>query len=628
MDFLTPNLNAIKKHHPKLFALINGHFRSAGQAQKTTLFPFENTGFFNITYSSQNGSSHTLYAEPPEVTNTACRDALSSTTSRLIILLGFGLGYHVRDYAQTLSSRTRDVLIVEPNLDLFVSALKITDWTKLFSDERFEFLVGIDEENLLPAAKSYLLNRERLIYSDQRSDFELPNQDEAAKQYHKSFQKALTIASEQVSDSYLIRGEDNFIGLHNLLQNITKQAPLKTFYSLKNQFKDQKAIVIGAGPSLKKQLAELKAAEDKFVLFCTDAALKSVIAAGITPHFVVLSERVHRQKYLFEGLPTNLKSVLLCTTVIHPEALRAYPGPVMLTSRPATFSTWLWPENEHLFFGLGVSSMAYCLACFAGCSEIILLGQNFAYDVSDQTAYADTESAYLNDVDLFKMESHDTTVASHSGKPLKTHAYWKKFLGELQEHIQQFQIKTTNVIEFDQGANIAHTKQVNPSDFWPQTRSLPDSNISAKIQEIISVTNDDDLTKTKTETLLKKTISYLQQLNKEAAKTYSFIIEDFYSNLLMTYKKSELQERYPSHFKTWQEMIGTIIDLDRSLFYLFVNCVFGSDHIRALKEREAIDLSQEDLTPQLYAYFFKTCDWLHHLMGWTTKLTHELESLN
>ena len=58
--------------------------------------------------------------------------------------------------------------------------------------------------------------------------------------------------------------------------------------ALKNRFRNIPGIVIGAGPSLDKNIRYLRKACERAVILCCDAALKPLLSHGIVPNFVLV----------------------------------------------------------------------------------------------------------------------------------------------------------------------------------------------------------------------------------------------------------------------------------------------------------------------------------------------------
>jgi hypothetical protein len=93
------------------------------------------------------------------------------------------------------------------------------------------------------------------------------------------------------------------------LDLISKNRDIKPLHDI---FPGMPGIVVGAGPSLDKNIGVLAAHAREYPLFCTDRAFRKVYSAGIIPHFVVIVDWQEAVADFFEGLPIS-KTVLLAS---------------------------------------------------------------------------------------------------------------------------------------------------------------------------------------------------------------------------------------------------------------------------------------------------------------------------
>jgi hypothetical protein len=154
--------------------------------------------------------------------------------------------------------------------------------------------------------------------------------------------------------------------------------------SLKNKFKNLPGIVVGAGPSLDKNIRLLSQAKDKAVIIASDAALKPLMAHDITPSFVAcLDPQADIAKFL-KGLPTR-GMTLIAPSIVHPQVLDLWEGSVVFYSKFAPDIPTLTeiqkqaPKIGHLTPGGTVLSIAYDLAFQMGTNPILFVGQDLSY---------------------------------------------------------------------------------------------------------------------------------------------------------------------------------------------------------------------------------------------------------
>lgn len=142
------------------------------------------------------------------------------------------------------------------------------------------------------------------------------------------------------------------------------------------------AVVVGAGPSLDKNIKVLAEHQDKVAVFATDAVVAPLFKAGIKPHVIVTVEA--------NGTPTKrtLQNPIWKTAI-------AIPG-VHVAEQVWTISPgkWLWgvqmvgPVGPFVVERLGlpmlrsggsVSTVAFSAAQVMGCKRLVLVGMDSAY---------------------------------------------------------------------------------------------------------------------------------------------------------------------------------------------------------------------------------------------------------
>lgn len=146
--------------------------------------------------------------------------------------------------------------------------------------------------------------------------------------------------------------------------------------------------VVGVGPSLDKSIEELKAVKGRGVIVATDAALRALLANGITPDLVVSYDCQENQKQLWESVlaaPTCLFNS--CT---HPDSIASYPGPVLFFNQYhtqdelcKTILPGVLPEIGQIPSGGTVGTMACFVGGLMGCDPVCVVGMDFCYQESE-----------------------------------------------------------------------------------------------------------------------------------------------------------------------------------------------------------------------------------------------------
>jgi hypothetical protein len=148
-------------------------------------------------------------------------------------------------------------------------------------------------------------------------------------------------------------------------------------------FPDVPAIVVGAGPSLDRNLELLSGLEGKALLIAVDTALRPLLAAGIRPHLVVAVDPSDVNARHLTNLGDTRGVWLVSEGSIAPEVLPAFAQRTF-TFRVSDHEPWPWIAAHGAGRGQlrawgSVLTTAFDLACVAGCGPIAFAGADLAY---------------------------------------------------------------------------------------------------------------------------------------------------------------------------------------------------------------------------------------------------------
>ena len=146
--------------------------------------------------------------------------------------------------------------------------------------------------------------------------------------------------------------------------------------------------VVGIGPSLDNQLKDLRSVAGNMLIVATDAALKPLLANGISPQIVMTFDAKDMQYTLFEEIPKHLINdiTLLASSCSHPSLLGRWSGPKIfynMVHRGLDFMDTILPSMYPEFSGISsngtVGNMAILLADYMEAKSLILLGMDLCY---------------------------------------------------------------------------------------------------------------------------------------------------------------------------------------------------------------------------------------------------------
>ena len=114
--------------------------------------------------------------------------------------------------------------------------------------------------------------------------------------------------------------------LLNTLKNVVAVTSEGDVAALTNAFFGVPALVIGAGPLLDRNLAEIRAVADRVLLIAVDTAARALIAGGIAPHIVVSVDPSEENARHLIGISSAEDIHLVTEASVDPGALAPFAG--------------------------------------------------------------------------------------------------------------------------------------------------------------------------------------------------------------------------------------------------------------------------------------------------------------
>ena len=206
--------------------------------------------------------------------------------------------------------------------------------------------------------------------------------------------------------------------------------------SLTNIFRDVPCVIVGAGPSLQKNLDVLKTLGSKAVILADSSAISDLTQQGITPHMGSYFDPYSRLKDLFLTNTAFELPTIHCARTFSDVTRWIHGMPIYLKGSIAT-PVVSWVEESQGFSGIqneelisSATSNTF-LAQLMGCNPIIYVGLDLAY--TDNKDYMQGISKGLDqekDICLEDEESSefefnkDEMSIDIKGKPVKTRKGW------------------------------------------------------------------------------------------------------------------------------------------------------------------------------------------------------------
>ncbi|EEV5448024.1 motility associated factor glycosyltransferase family protein [Campylobacter coli] len=218
------------------------------------------------------------------------------------------------------------------------------------------------------------------------------------------------------------------------LQNIPSMLESIPFQRIlserKNKFEN--AIVVSAGPSLAKQLPLLKACQDKAVIFCADGALSMLEKEGIIPDYVTNLDYSDWPIKFFQNKENLKQSIIALECATHPNvahSLKAENCMIVLRNK-ALYQRFNFNDFGYIDTGTHVSHFSYTLALALGFKNIIMIGQDLAFDEegNSHSKGFDFGEKFSGEENIDKLK-----IPAYAGKgEVLTHIAWNDYRIKLE----------------------------------------------------------------------------------------------------------------------------------------------------------------------------------------------------
>jgi hypothetical protein len=458
---LERNLTELARTSPRIAAAI----RAAAPRSDLTFHPAPD-GALGLTAGAGPDARQLASRRAPIDEARRLADTVDVAEAAGIDVLGFGAGHHVRALAAKLS-HTGVIICFEPDLALLRAVFEHIDFVPMMKATNFLLLTSPDD---LAEVSASIRGVEGILAVGVKILAHPPSKQRlgpAADRFGDLFTKVMRSVRTTVVTT-LVQSE---VTLRNLLMNVDHYATAGSISELKDSCKGRPAIVVSAGPSLRRNLDLLAkpGVRDRFVIVAVQTVLKQMLARGIRPHFVTALDYHEISRRFYEGL--TAEDVAGITLVAEPKAnpaiLEAFPGAIRCPA-DEFLDTLLGPALARpmgqLTQGATVAHLAYYLARHLGADPVILIGQDLGFTDGQYypagAAIHQTWSGELNPfrtLEVFEWERivrnrrHLMKATDTLGRPIYTDEQMSTYLVQFERDFLADTQKGLTVIDATEG---------------------------------------------------------------------------------------------------------------------------------------------------------------------------------
>jgi hypothetical protein len=296
-------------------------------------------------------------------------------------VVGLGLGYHLELLFEKASDEAI-FCVFEPDIRMIRAALESRDLSEMLGSHRILWFWEPDKARLFrqltPHTALIAVGSETIEHAASvRRNEPFYAQVRVWLGEYGSFcrtnMNTLVFNSEQTA--------------RNIAKNIGWYVAASGINRLAGRYRGSPAVIVSAGPSLRKNKHLLKGLDEKAVLIAVQTTLQPLLEMGCEPHFVTSLDYHEICTRFFERLPAGIRTELVAEPKATPRVFEMMTGPVNLIGND--FAEGLLremnPGKTSLTSGATVAHLAFYLAEHLGCDPIIFVGQDLGF--SDGLCY-------------------------------------------------------------------------------------------------------------------------------------------------------------------------------------------------------------------------------------------------
>ena len=298
-----------------------------------------------------------------------------------VLLVGVGNPSYLKELVEQTDNRIA-VIVYEPSLQIFLKFLEMVDIEKWMEKHLIVFWIDSLEDMDGAHIKEVLakiLTYEMLEYS---KTFVLPNYEKLFPDKVVEFVKICKDIAFSELMLFNTRNAFSVVMVKNLFSNARYLCDgYKTTQIPQVIPQDMPGIVVAAGPSLNKNIHELKKAKGKAFIVAVDTAVKPLLQAGIMPDMFAIIDGLKPLELVQREEARNIPLLTMLNAAS--EVLEYHTGMKIFYNQGYQFAERIFLKSGHPIGdvpgGGSVATHVFSFLCKIGLKTIILVGQDLAF---------------------------------------------------------------------------------------------------------------------------------------------------------------------------------------------------------------------------------------------------------
>ena len=343
-----------------------------------------------------------------------------------VFLFGMGNGIFLRELLKRLGSDAA-VFVMEPDVSIFFYQVLHQDLSDIIRDERvFLFVKSIDDDELeevMDANLHWSMLKSQIVCDH-------PGYDKLYLEDYIEYRRKIKRA-DQIE--IVNRNTINALSI-NIVQNILRNLHFIKESNYAGEImnilpEDVPVIVVSAGPSLDKNIRELKKAAGKAFIIATDTSVKYLLQNDVPFDVMVTLDACKSPAHISDPKCRNIP--VFCTIESRNEIMEFHTGK-KIWFRSRIYLEDIYKKMGRIFpkynTGGSVATASYMISVAMGAKRIILVGQDLAF--SGEVTHAGGVERHIE-----SEEDGAQMVEGIDGNPVRSRGDWIMYRDWFEEAV-------------------------------------------------------------------------------------------------------------------------------------------------------------------------------------------------
>ncbi|MDF2840364.1 MAG: motility associated factor glycosyltransferase family protein [Clostridia bacterium] len=595
-NILSKNLEALMIHQSYIYQILS----NLDDNEEKNFYIADNNGIKSL-FVKNNEGMHIQYSSfiNPEKEAEDYLEKLDIEYNRSIYLvIGIGIGNIISRLVEKITKRSK-VVCYEKDAHLLKAILSIIDLSHYICEKKIIFVLGenniiSEDQQIYTIVMAYInsfVSKTQIIV--------LPIYDLNYISFANKMIKMTMEKKDLVKFLYGNSLDDTLVGLDNNLENFfefVNNPGINDFLQKYGDvYKNKPAIIVASGPSLDKNVKDLKLAQGKALILTCDGSMETLRKNGIRFDMVGSVERIQKTyEAFYENKTLPEDAILTVPIIVHPAIVKAMKNKILFSKKHDVYSDWV---NEFTSDAKGavasspsVSHMMFGIAKRLGANPIIIIGQDLSYS-PEGVSHTTEAKEVITKIDT---KASKVFVEGKDGTQLASTYVWKQFLMAYESLL--YNHEGTVIDATEGGAKIKGTEIMTLKD---AIQKHCNDNIPRVLDLLNQIEIDNEL---ENEALLKgyneirRTIKLFNVLRMKASKSKKWVhksLEILKSGLETEEQLNDIYDCIDFGGKDIPRFIGKHSKLNMYFQYIILVAVYKINMIKS--DKFTLDSIEENL---------------------------------